>query len=305
MYTDKRPIHRAPAPPRFAAGLLATLTLLFAACSDPASRINAPELLLSASNGSSGGPSEFAVLANAAATCTDGSIVGDVGTFLVPPTGSFTDTNCEVDGSIHIGDAVAVQAYEDFLAEYDALADVECDEVLTGTLDGVTLSPGVYCFDAAAALTGTLTLKGPSNGSWLFKIGTLGTGALTGTDFEVVLAGGADECNVTWWVAQAATLTDSHFIGSILAGAAITLTRGSFDGNAWAGASGVGDVTITGTAVVGCEGGARGRASRDRCNQGVGNGPEGCDPGDSNHQLPTNDEDGGIPGDPGRKGGGR
>lgn len=306
MYTHKhinRPV-RGSASPGLAAGLLVTLALLSAACSDSTSNVTGPEFLPSPSRSSQAEASDFAVLANAAVTCTDGSIVGDVGTFLATPGGSFTDTNCEVDGSIHLGDEVAVQAYEDFLAEYDALAEVECDEVLTGTLDGVTLSPGVYCFEAAATLTGTLTLKGPSNGSWLFKIGTSGTGALTGTNFEVVIAGGAEECDVTWWVAQAATLKDSHFIGNILAGAAITLTRGSFHGNAWAGASGVGDVTVTGTDVTGCEDGSRGRPSKEKCNQGVGNGPEGCDPGNSNNKHESNDEDGGTPGDPGRKGGG-
>jgi hypothetical protein len=41
------------------------------------------------------------------------------------------------------------------------------------------------------------------------------------------------------------------------------------------------------------------------CNQGVGNGPEGCDPGNSNQGNPfhSNDELGGVPGNPGRKGG--
>ena len=308
MYTHKPPTQlvRAPARPGSVAGLLVTLTLLSAACGEPVSSIDSTPLLSNSSTASA----DFAVLANAAVSCTDGTITGDVGTFQASPTGSFTDVNCEVDGSIHIGDELATQAYEDYLAQYAALADVECDEVLTGTLAGVTLAPGVYCFDAAATLTGALTLDGSSNDTWLFKVGTGGTGALTGTSFEVVLAGGADECNVTWWVAQAATMTDSDFIGSILAGAAITLTRGTFHGNAWAGASGVGDVTITGTAVTGCEGSTsgrpgRGRPSRERCNQGVGNGPEGCDPGNSNHRHSSNDEDGGTPGNPGRKGGGR
>jgi len=275
--------------------------LLSAACGEPVSPIDSTVLASHASTASA----DFAVLANAAVTCTDGTITGNVGTFQASPTGSFTDTNCEVDGSIHIGDGLAKLAYEGFLAEYAALADVECDEVLTGTLADVTLAPGVYCFDAAATLMGTLTLDGGSSDTWLFKVGTLGTGALTGTNFEVVLAGGAEECNVTWWVAQAATMTDSDFVGSILAGAAITLTRGTFDGNAWAGASGVGDVTLTGTDLTGCGGSTHGRPSRERCNQGVGNGREGCDPGNSNHRHPTNDEDGGTPGDPGRKGGGR
>jgi hypothetical protein len=39
---------------------------------------------------------------------------------------------------------------------------------------------------------------------------------------------------------------------------------------------------------------------RPRCNQGVGNGSEGCDPGNSNHNQPSNDENGGQPGAPGR-----
>jgi hypothetical protein len=33
----------------------------------------------------------------------------------------------------------------------------------------------------------------------------------------------------------------------------------------------------------------------------VGNGPEGCDPGNSNNRRPSNDETGGTPGNPGRK----
>ena len=122
---------------------------------------------------------------------------------------------------------------------YDSVAASECDEFLTGTLAGVTLTPGVYCFAAEAALTGTLTLAGPSNASWLFKVGTLGTGALTGTDFNVVMANGGTPCNVTWWVAEAATLTDSNFIGTILAGAADAVTRGTFEGRTFSKAFGL------------------------------------------------------------------
>jgi Fe-S cluster assembly scaffold protein SufB len=93
-----------------------------------------------------------------------------------------------------------------------------------------------------------LTLDGPSDGVWNFSIGTGGVGALTGTGFSVVMAGGGQACNVTWWVAQATTMTDSNLVGTILAGAGITLTRGTFRGNASAKA----DATITGTAVTGC-----------------------------------------------------
>ncbi len=273
--------------------------LLIAACSTDSNGPLSPSLTADRRGGGGAASSGFAVLANAAVTCTDGTITGDVGTLQAPPTGSFTQTNCPVIGGIHVGDGAAIAAFNAFLARYDALANVPCDAVLTGTLAGVTLAPGVYCFGAAAALTGVLTLKGPSNGIWLFKIGTQAPGALTGTNFSVVMDGGAQACNVTWWVNAAATLTDSRFIGSILAGMAITLTRGTFDGNAWAKA----DVTITGTAVVGCEGGnGNGNGNdKDKCNQGVGNGPEGCDPGNSNHRHGSNDENGGTPGNPGRQ----
>jgi hypothetical protein len=189
----------------------------------------------------------------------------------------------------------------DFNGAYDALAGRSCDSVLTGTLAGITLAPGVYCFDAAATLTGTLTLDGGSNDTWLFKVGTSGTGALTGTNFSVVMANDAPACNVTWWVAEAATMTDSDFKGTILAGAAITDTRGTFEGSALAKAG----VTLTGAALVGCEGGRQGGRTKAKCNQGVGNGPEACDPGNSNQGNPfrSNDELGGTPGNPGRMGG--
>ena len=51
-----------------------------------------------------------------------------------------------------------------------------------------------------------------------------------------------------WWTAEAATLTDSAFIGSILAGTSITVTRGSLDGQALAKVA----VTLTGTDVSVC-----------------------------------------------------
>lgn len=141
------------------------------------------------------------------------------------------------------------------------------------------------------------------NGVWLFKVGTSGWGALTGTYFSVVTAGGAQACNVTWWVAQGATMTDSNFQGTILAGADITITRGTYNGDAFAGGTrSTGAVTLEGATLAGCE--ATGTVpTRQRCNQGVGNEAEGCDPGNSNQGDParSNDELDGIPGDPGRK----
>jgi hypothetical protein len=331
MYAHNLPMHlvRALVPPRLAAGLLVTLALLSAACSnDSASRINAPPLLSSMDKSHSASASNFAVLANAEVTCTRGTITGDVGTFLATPTGKVTQKEgCLINGTVHVGDAAAISAYNAFLAEYDDVANTRCTGSLNTayTDEAFTLRPGVYCNAADVTFTRTtLTLdgRGNQNAVWIFKIGTGGTGALTGTDLSVIWTG-ANPCNVTWWTAQGATLTDDQagvphpFVGTILAGAAITTTGTntagvpadhlSFTGDAFAKA----DVTMTDTDLVGCEGGKRNGngdgkdkdKDKDNCNQGVGNGREDCDPGNSNHRHGSNDEDGGSRGDPGRKGG--
>ena len=243
---------RALTSPRFAATALISLAALFsAACSEPTSPLNSHQQVARSSIGGSAASSNFAVLAKASITCTDGNITGDVGTFMAEPSGSVTTTSCPITGTKRLGEEAATQAFDGFLSTYAALAPKPEDvcTALTGTLAGVILSPGVYCFNGAATLTGLLTLDGPSDGIWKFTIGTGDIGALTGTGFSVVMAGGGQACNVTWWVAQAATMTDSHLVGKILAGAGITLTRGTFRGNASAKAN----ATITGTAVTSCD----------------------------------------------------
>ena len=250
-----------------------------------------------------------------AVTCTDSTITGNVGSTGL--TASVTLTCAPLAGTGVIIAPVPTGVLTDFYAAYDAVKAVACDETLTGTLDGRNLTPGVYCFDAAAVLTGTLTLVGPSTGTWIFKIGAGGTGgALTATDFTVAMAG--DACNVTWWSDAATTITRGDFKGSVLAGAAFTATGtattgSTFTGQALAGRSSVtAGVTVTDMVVTGCVGGGGGKA-KSKCNQGVGNGPENCDPGNSNQDghssnpftgsSRTNDELGGVPGNPGRKGG--
>ena len=270
--------------------------------------------------------------ATAAVTTTRSTIIGDVGSagavsFGDASSPSVITGNVILSGvytqvpatppaySGMLSSPLPVAVIADFNAAYAALAAVPCDYTLTGTLNRTLTEPGVYCFDAATTTTdGILKLVGDSNALWLFKIGTLGTGALTFTDTSVVMAG--DACNVTWWVAEAATITRGAIKGTILAGAGFTATgtagtavEETFAGRALAKAG----VTTTDMTVTGCEGGSSGGKSKSKCNQGVGNGPEDCDPGNSNQDghgsnpfvgaRNTNDELGGTPGDPGRKGG--
>jgi hypothetical protein len=190
---------------------------------------------------------DFAALGGSAVTATDSVVDGNVGVNL---GGAVTQTTSRISGTVHLGDTVARQAHQDLLGAYAALGLEQCHADLTGQpLAGQSLMPGVYCFDTAVTETGgQLTLDGPSDGVWIFKIGVLGTGALTGTNFTVVMPGG-EKCNnnVSWLTADAATLTDSVFLGSVLSGTATTVTRGSLDGQALAKAA----VTLTGTAVCG------------------------------------------------------
>src|SRR5690348_5101636 len=121
-----------------AASLAALLTV---ACNTdsigPASRaLSADRSFNSPQSASSG----FTVLAQAAVSCTDGSIIGSIGTNQTTPPGAITLVNCPVSGSQDIGDAAAVGAYNAFLTQYAALAPQPGDvcPIITGTLDGLS-----------------------------------------------------------------------------------------------------------------------------------------------------------------------
>ena len=247
----------------------------------------------------------FALLAGDAVTCTSSTITGDVG--VDDSTGAVTTTTCTVSGTVYApGDPVAQAAYNDFLAAYTTLNNTACTPAPAGTLAGVTLTPGVYCVDTVAK-TGTLTLnaQGDPNAQFIFLVG----GALSATNFNVDLINGGDPCNIYWQTDAATTLTTSDVLGTILSGAAITITGGP--GTTTGGLLATDAVTLTtGTTVAACEtsgpppppdGNGNGKA---KCNEGVGNGFEACDPGKGNNKddgKPSNDEAGGTPGNPGRK----
>lgn len=179
-------------------------------------------------------------------SCTDtgpGTVIdGDVGTTF---NGGITNTLCTITGTID--SPVAASVVTDFNAAFDAANDAN---PCTGTIPitTTTLAPGVYC-SAAGTTIGAgviLTLDGDASDTWVFRVGTGGLGALTLTNAQVVMAGAADACNVFWTTAQAATLTNSDFVGTILSGAAITMNSGSWFGRALATT----DVTITDAAPL-------------------------------------------------------
>jgi len=305
------------------------LAVLLAAAPMGAWAATAPDL---------GTAAEFSVLGGAGVTCTDSTITGAAGSLLtVTPTAT-----CTIAGAVHAGDAVAIAANSDFLTAYDAINTAnpcpnDAAHNLSGDLGGMTLAPGVYCISGVGLLTSKLTLDlaanngGDGSGIWVFKAAS----SLTPIGGSVVMAGGGQACNVYWQTGTAVSLDATQFLGNILAGSAVTFTGvgSSLVGRALAKTA----VTMTGTSVIGCDvlpgpgGGGNGNGNGNncgnghhgdnghhyghdkdghdkdhkKCNQGVGNGSEDCDPGHSNQGNPfgSNDEDGGSKGHPGRKGG--
>ncbi len=202
-----------------------------------------------------GAAATFAVLGSSNVTCTaPGVISGDVG---VSP-GVFTNTTgCLVVGTVHQGDPAANNALAALNTAYTnaLVANNSCTSSLaaayTGTAASFTLPPGVYCNNLASGLTfttTTLTLDagGNTNAVWIFKIDH----GLTGTGFQVVMAGGGQPCNVYWLVGADSTFTTSTFQGNILAGGptgSFTSTGGTLVGRVLAN----GAVTMTGPNVHG------------------------------------------------------
>lgn len=168
----------------------------------------------------------FAVLGASTVTNTGPTVVtGDLGVSPGTAVVGFPP-GIVVGGAIHAADAVALQGQTDTTTAYNTLAGEACNTTygVPTDLGGRTLVPGVYCFASSAGLTGALTLDagGDPNAVFIFKVGST---LITASDASVVLINGATECNVFWQVGSSATLgTRTHFIGSILALASITIT---------------------------------------------------------------------------------
>jgi hypothetical protein len=196
----------------------------------------------------------FAVLAASAVTNTGGSnLTGDLG---ISPNGAGSITGFPpggYSGTLHAADGVALQAQNDVTVAYNNLAGQPCDTNLTGQdLGGKTLTPGVYCFNTSAQLTGDLVLNAQGNPAavWIFQMGSTLT---TASNASVAVINGGTSCNAFWQVGSSATLgTATAFKGNILALASIGLNKGaSLSGRALAQSAAV---TLDTNTISACSG---------------------------------------------------
>lgn len=198
--------------------------------------VSAPALAQIAPNLGAAAP--FAVLGRNAiptigtVTCSNTGpaigIFGQVGTTF--PGGITNAPPCLITGPIVAPVTGAVTgAFDAAFASVDILNPVCAGVIPTVT---TTLPPGVYCSAAGTSIGAgvIITLLGTSTDVWVFRVGTGGPGALTLTNAQVVMGGTALACNVYWKTSSGATTTDSTFVGTVLSGAAATMTRGSWVG---------------------------------------------------------------------------
>jgi len=165
--------------------------------------------ILAQSPPSVGSTASFAVLGGTSVTNSGSTfIAGNAGASAGNVTGAPFKF---VIGEVRTNDALARQAQEDNAAAYRALASGDCKPL--ATLDEAVLQPNVYCL-SSATLSGTLTLDGPSDGVWIFRIST----SLTTSAASVVqTVNGAKDSKVFWRVAGPATVgANSVFVGNVL-----------------------------------------------------------------------------------------
>jgi hypothetical protein len=134
-----------------------------------------------------------------------------------------------VNGATHATDEVAAKAQLDLTNAYDVAAGqpvLPQNDLSNTDLGERKLGPGIYRYNAAALLTGALTLdaEGDPNAQFVFKIGSQLT---TESASSVLLVNGASPCNLYWQVGSSADIgTTTAFQGNLMALTSISLKNG-------------------------------------------------------------------------------
>jgi hypothetical protein len=182
----------------------------------------------------------FAILTKSGITDVyPSAVTGDVGVSPYSGTGLLLVCD-EVTGHVYTVDAAGplpcritnatllTTAVADMETAYADAAGRELPDFLNlgaGTLNGNTLTEGLYNWGTAVTITGDITINGSGKDIFIFQVnGTLNMDPAV----NIILSGGAKAKNIFWQVTGAVTLgTTSHFEGTILAATMIAMNTGA------------------------------------------------------------------------------
>jgi ice-binding like protein len=194
------------------------------ATGSPTSSVATPTGTAASSPIDLGRAADFALLGNTAVASTGPTTVtGYIGVSNGPTPSLSSAANPA--GLIIVSAQTARQAQlavDDAIAELDGLAETELPAA-----DLVTqIGPGTYS-SATLGVTGTVTLDAGGDPNALFVFESAGTLTVAAAS-QIVLDGGARECNVFWRIASTATLgSGSTFVGTLIADDSITAASGA------------------------------------------------------------------------------
>ncbi len=134
-----------------------------------------------------------------------------------------------VSGTTNNMNAAAAQAQADRLTAYSNAAAQTADDTFSGDQKGKKYTAGVYSTGTAFALSGAMDLNAQNNPNAVFIFNVNADLNTTTAAANVSLINGAQQGNVFWRVAGAATISaGATFSGTILAAGAVTIGAGAF-----------------------------------------------------------------------------
>ena len=135
----------------------------------------------------------------------------------------------QVSGFVYAADmadptlANLTAAVENMMAAYSDAAGRSLSDFInlaTGSIGGLTLSPGLYKWTQTVTMSSDIVLSGNSTDVWVFQIDE---NLVVSSASKVILSDGAKAENIFWQVMGQATFgTTSHFEGIILSKTGIT-----------------------------------------------------------------------------------
>lgn len=153
---------------------------------------------------------------------------------IVPSAGTVYSTSNQVDGKVYASDytsptpsnlTTAIASMETAYTDAAGRKNPDATELASGSLGGLTITPGLYKWGTAVGMTSDVYISGSATDTWIFQI----SGNLTmASGIRIILLGDAQPKNIFWQVAGVVALNStSHFEGILLAAQAVNIVTGA------------------------------------------------------------------------------